>query len=131
MQHYRKNQQLFDELTSQFTKSRKQDRKDRILETLEKELDVRERWLNIRELKRKYTPNPFHNTDRQNKHVHYRQRAQQAALHLSTQQWGPTTPSASSSNALDSNMILKPICKVDYLINPPTIDEIIAAIKKT
>ena len=35
----------FERLTLDFRKSRKQDRKDRVIEGLSKELDVRDRWL--------------------------------------------------------------------------------------
>ena len=59
----------FERLSTDFRKSRKQDRRDRILEGLTKDLDLRDRWLGIRELKTKFNPTPYHNTGQDGKHV--------------------------------------------------------------
>ena len=59
-----------------------------ILEAISKDLDLRDRWLGIRELRRKYTPTPYHNKDRQGLHISHKNRAQHAAKHLSELQWG-------------------------------------------
>ena len=81
----------FEQLTKDFRKQRKQDRKERVLGGLTKDLDIRDRWMGIRELKTKYNPIPFHNKDKEGKHIQWKDRAQRAAEHLSTQQWGKTT----------------------------------------
>ena len=86
-----RNLSEFERLSRDFRKSRKQDRRDRVLEGLTKELDIRDRWLGIRELKTKYTPSPYHNKDAEGNHVQWKDRAQKAAEHLSTKQWGDNT----------------------------------------
>ncbi len=43
--------QLFATLSKEFRKSKQPDRKHRVLEALDKDLDLRDRWLGIRELK--------------------------------------------------------------------------------
>ena len=75
----KRNPQLFMTLTKEFNKSRKDDKRNRILESISKDLDLRERWLGIRELKKKYTPTPFHNKDKYGIHIQYKRRAQYAA----------------------------------------------------
>jgi hypothetical protein len=67
-----RNLQLFISLNTQFTKSRREDKKQRIIESVSKELDLRERWLGIRELKRKYNPTPFHNKNAQGEHIQHK-----------------------------------------------------------
>jgi hypothetical protein len=86
-----RNLEEFERLSKQFKKNRKEDRKERVLETLDKDLDLRDRWLGIRELKAKYNPIPYHNTDKEGKHVKWKDRAQKAADHLSKTQWGKDT----------------------------------------
>ena len=69
----------FEKLTKEFRRQRKQDRKERVLEGLTKDLDIRDRWMGIRELKAKCKPIPFHNKDKDGKHIQWKDRAQKAA----------------------------------------------------
>jgi hypothetical protein len=64
--------------------------KQRVIESVSKELDIRDRLLGIRELKRTYNPTPFHNTNAEGEHIHHKRRAQEAATHLSEKQWAQT-----------------------------------------
>ena len=54
----RKNRNIeeFEKLTKEFRKQRNLDKKHHILQTLDKELDARDRWLGIKALKTKYNP---------------------------------------------------------------------------
>ena len=52
----KRNFKLFLQLDKQLTRSRKDDKRNGIIESVSKDLDVKDRWLGIRELKRKYTP---------------------------------------------------------------------------
>ena len=74
-----RNLQEFEKLTKEIRKSRQEDKTQRILEALDKELDIRDRWLGIRELKGKYNPTPYHNKDTEGKHIKWKERAQKAA----------------------------------------------------
>ena len=73
------NPKLFLQHNREFIQSRKQDKKIRILESVSKDLDIRERWLGVRELKRKYNPTPYHNKDKDGQHITHDKRAQFAA----------------------------------------------------
>ena len=90
-----RNLSLFVTLNTQFTKSRRDDKKRRIIESVSKELDLRDRWLGIRELKRKYTPTPFHNKNAEGLHIQHKKRAQEAAKHLSEKTMGNEQPGPS------------------------------------
>ena len=68
--------------------SRQEDKRQHILDAVDKDLDVRDRWLGIRELKSKYNPILYHNKDKEGKHLSWTQRAQKAAEYLSQQQLG-------------------------------------------
>ena len=58
------------------------------VDTLDRELDIRNRWLGVGQLKSKYNPTPYHSKTREGKHIKWKERAQQAAEHLSKKQWG-------------------------------------------
>ena len=73
-----RNPAQFLQFNKEFTESRKQDKKERILESVSKDLDLRERWLGIRELKRKYNPTPYHNKDKDGQHITHDKGAQLA-----------------------------------------------------
>ncbi len=48
-----------------------------MIETIDKDLDVRERWAGIRSIKSKYRPQPYNRTDKYGgKHVHMKERAE-------------------------------------------------------
>ena len=83
-----RNIQEFTRLTKEFRKSRKEDKRQHILTTIGRDLDIRDRWLGIRELKSKYNPIPYHNKNEEGKHLAWTQRAQKASEYLSNQQWG-------------------------------------------
>jgi len=50
-------------LDKRFRKRKKQDKTDRIIKTLDKDLDIRDKWLGIRQLKQEYQPNPYARKD--------------------------------------------------------------------
>jgi len=83
-----KDTQKFMRLDKQFRKSKRNDKRDYILETIQKDLDIRDRWMGIKRLRSTYTPQPYHRTTGERKHIHGSQRAQEAANYLSQKQWG-------------------------------------------
>ena len=60
------------------------------METLEKDLDVRDKWLGIKRLKSTYRPMPYDRNDETGKHVRKKERAVFAARYLKIKQWGKT-----------------------------------------
>ncbi len=82
------NIKAYNQLDKRFRKSKKEDKTNMIIKTLDKDLDVRDRWLGIRQLKQQYQPNPYARTNSAGMHITQRQRAQQAANYLSGEQWG-------------------------------------------
>jgi DNA gyrase subunit B len=69
-------------------KTLKQDKKQRLLRTVAKELDVRDRWAGIRALKNEYSPQPYTRRDQQGRIVAQKTRAETAAEYLAYQHWG-------------------------------------------
>ena len=78
----------FDDLTKQFRKQKGKDRQKQLMDTLSKDLDVRDRWLGIRQLKHGYQPQPYYRKDTTGNHIKYHNRAQAMAEYLATKQWG-------------------------------------------
>ncbi len=76
-------------MTKEFRKSKGKDRREGVIKTIAKELDIRERWAGIRRLKSKFQPRPHNRTDKHSGlHIHMKQRAEKAAEYLSREQWG-------------------------------------------
>ena len=117
-----RNLAKFDNLSREFRKSRKQDRKDRVIEGLSKDLDLRERWLGIRELKSKYNPNPYHNKDKQGNHIQWKDRAEKAAEHLSTQQWGLPETTNEPQREWNEEIFVQYTEEETFNIDPPTME---------
>ncbi len=85
----RGEEEEFERLTKEFRKSKGKDKRDGVLKTITKKLDVRERWAGIRRIKGKYQPQPYNRTDKYSgKHIHMKLRAERAADYLSQEQWG-------------------------------------------
>ena len=87
-------QMEFSKQSKELRKSNKEYRKQHVLSTIDKDLDLRDRCLGIRALKTKFNPIPYHNNNNNNnkgEHVKYKDRAQAAAEHLSNKQWGKST----------------------------------------
>ena len=59
-----------------------------IMDTLDKDLDVRDKWLGIRQLKQEYQPHTYARTTKEGYHIPQKERAQKAAEYLATEQWG-------------------------------------------
>ena len=75
-------------LDKRFKRSKKGDKTNRIMNTIDKDLDIRDKWLGIRQLKKEYQPNPYARTNRKGTFIRQDQRAQEAAKYFSKEQWG-------------------------------------------
>lgn len=62
-----------------------------MLGAVSKDLDLRDRWLGTRELKRKNNQIPYHNTDKEGTHVQLKERAQKNCRTLKPKPIGRTT----------------------------------------
>ena len=60
---------------------KKLEKKQKVHDTIKKELDLGCRWLGVRQLKRPYQPIPYIFKDRTGKRIRYRNRAEAAADH--------------------------------------------------
>ena len=124
--------QLLATLSKEYRESRKQDKQEHVLDTLNKDLDLRDRWLGIEQLKSKYSPTPYHNKDRQGQHIRYDQRADKAAEHVSRTQWSKTAPEDDDTHAQQWNRdyIIDETSTIEYNTSTPTISGIKEIIKK-
>ena len=59
-----------------------------IMDTLDKDLDIRDKWLGIRQLKQEYQPQTYARTTKEGHHIPQQERAQKAAEYLAKEQWG-------------------------------------------
>ena len=57
------------------------------MRSLDKDLDIRDRRLGIKNLKRQYQPITYHNKDKEGKHIKTRDRAQEAAKYWAEEVW--------------------------------------------
>ena len=78
----------FEKMTKELRKSKKLDRREHIIKTISHELDARDRWMGIRQLKKEFTPQPYHRKDKDGKHVPRHQIAEESAQYLANKQWG-------------------------------------------
>ena len=69
------------EKDKEFRKSRKKDKEQLIKESLDRDLDARERWMGIRRLKSDYKPQPFQRNDERGKPV-TRSKSQKEQQHI-------------------------------------------------
>ena len=68
--------------TKYIDKQRKQEKQDRVHRSINKDLDLKDNFLGIRQLKKPYQPIPYVFTTKDRKKVNYRNRAEAAAEHL-------------------------------------------------
>ena len=61
-------------------------------------MDLRDKWLGIRQLKSEYQPNPYNRKRKNGTHIPLEKRAEEAAKYLQKEQWGKET-----SNNIPSN----------------------------
>ena len=50
----------------------------KLFETLDKDLDIREKWLGIRQLKAEYRPTPYSRKTKEGEHIRMEERAEKA-----------------------------------------------------
>ena len=82
------NVKAYDILDKRFRKSKREDKTNMIIKTLDKDLDTRDTWLGIRQLKQDYQPNPYARKNKDGTHITQKERAQKAAEYFSKEQWG-------------------------------------------
>ena len=82
------NFKAYKTLNWRFRKSKKEDRTKMIMDTLDKDLDIRDKWLGIRQLKQEYQPHTYARTTKEGQHIPQKDRAQKAAEYLAKEQWG-------------------------------------------
>ena len=76
------------ELNKEIKKKLRKDKKEHILSTVSKELDVRDNWAGIRALRKEYAPQPYNRKNKKGEIVAQENRAETAAIHLAEEQWG-------------------------------------------
>ena len=96
----------YELLTKRFRKSKQRDRKDYIIKTSSKDLDVKDRWMGIRQLKSTYNPQPYHRRTQKGQHIRLEQRAQMAAQYSGSQQWGRTAQQEENGMQLENDNIV-------------------------
>ena len=79
---------MFEQHDKNYRKQLKQDKTEHVMHICSKELDTRDRWMGIRQLKQGYQPTPYHRKSRKGEHVKLRNRAGATAEYLAKDHWG-------------------------------------------
>ena len=72
----------FEELTKQYRNSKKDDKKQYVIRSVKQDMDVREKWMGIKNLKRNFQPQPYHRKNKQGHTIQADQTAEAFAKHL-------------------------------------------------
>ena len=75
----------------EYMNSYAKDQNTAVLRTLRADLDVRDKWLGIRQIKQKYQPRPYHRKYADGTPVAPKDLAEQAAQYLANMVWKKTT----------------------------------------
>ena len=113
--------------TKLLKRQRKKDKQTAITESLNKDIDVRDRWLGLRQLKKGYQVTPYAIKNKEGKRVSKDNIAEEVAEHLANNTWNNTE--AEGKEHLISNRKIVEI-KEDYNIEQPTIEELKSIIKR-
>ena len=63
------------------------DKSKDVMRSVDKDLDVRYRWLGIKAMKNQYQPRTYHSKDKNGKHINMYRRAQEAATYWAEEIW--------------------------------------------
>ena len=74
-------------LEKNLSESKRNDNTNSTLNTLKKELDIRDRWMGIRALKKDFKPTTYNLKTNQGRPIPYEERAEETAKHLNGNQW--------------------------------------------
>eukprot|EP00973_Karenia_brevis_P061548 8559073-Karenia_brevis.AAC.1 len=97
----------------------RKDRQEYQLRQVSRELDVRDKWLGIKQLKKGYSPQPYCRRNKDGQMVPYKERAETAAKYLAEEVWG--TP---KKTRLHSNRKIYKNQHKNYLTHQITLDEL-------
>ena len=75
----------------QVAKSARRDRRQHMANMVSHDIDIRDQYMGLKNLRKTFTPIPLSMRDQNKKHIPMEQRAQKAAEFLGTQIWGTTT----------------------------------------
>ena len=96
-----------------------------MLDSLSKDLDVRDRWMGIRGIKKEYQPSPYHRKTADESHIPKHKIAEEAARHLAQNQWGH---SGNRPAELRTDKIVT--AEVSYNVGDITLSELKKVVKK-
>ena len=75
------------------------------INTLDKELNTRDRWMGNRHLKQENQPTPYARRTTEGEHITQKQRAQKAADYLGEEQWGQKRKNTEVRQTINKNYI--------------------------
>ena len=108
-----------DELQGVIKLARKSKRKDWrtwVHKSVTKQLDIRDKWMGIKYIKQKHSPNLYEQANARGESVNLGDRAQAAADYLAEKQWGqPNIPSVAQGNYYTANRSLNNIYNLDNI----------------
>ena len=75
------------QITKDIRKSKQKDRRKQVLDAVSKDLDERDRWMRIRQLRKGFSATPYSQRTKEGKHVPKPERAKHSAEYLATEIW--------------------------------------------
>ena len=116
-----------NKVTKQIRKQRKKDNKQAATEALSKDIDIRDRWLGLRQMKKGYQITPYAIKDRNGKRIKQSNIAEAIADHLGNNTWN--NPEAQEqANDINRRKIVQ--IPEQYNTEPPTLEELRSTIKR-
>ena len=113
-------------ITKQIRKQRKKDKQKATIDMLSKDIDIRDKWLGLRQMKKGYQVKPYAIKNKNGTRVKLTNIAEAIAEHLETNTWKNQEAQAKASEI--SRRKIVEITET-YNTEPPTVEEIRSTIK--
>jgi len=113
-------------LTKMIRKSRRKDKERATLDTLRNDLDVKDKWMGLKKLKKKYVPIPYFRKTKEGVPIKRTEQAQKVAEFLRDNIWG-LEQNIGKDKTLNKEIINKGL---NFKLSPFEMQELEAAIKK-
>ena len=119
-------------ITKELRKAARRNKRNNLLEAVSTDLDVRDRWLGLRQLRKNYTPIPYSRRTQDGKHIPMQGRAEEAAKYLANEIWTDKRSESTKEKARNKFMTAEQIVREHLGIKEGTVEmsELIRVIKK-
>ena len=115
----------FERITKLLRKNKQADKRQTVIDEISNNLDVRDTWMGIRQLRSDYQPQPYHRKNKRGEHTSKKELAEESAKHLASEQWGKGTD---EFNTFPIHKIVRETLEYDLAV--VTLEELKQILKK-